>query len=396
MKLFHLRQRAFFTTLLLCWLQLGCVSASEQSQGAAMTTAGPATAADVAADGDDDAGQASADAIAAADAGASALDSGASALDSGASALDSGASAADSGATVDASGGAADAGGGQGTSTCKPVKPGSALKIKAGFSLVDYTYDNKGKSSKRQVAIQAPQSLQNKKYPLFFAFHGSGGGYKGFVSQCKWAHNGPRKSICIVPVGGKQIKGGKPGWNIGGNQTAEDDLSMVRSLWAVLKEDPHVDLNHVYAYGTSMGSAFVANVLAPDPCVDFLGGIGNMASPLWQGTVIKAPNKLKVVIAHGAKDKLIPVDGGKAFNSIVFYSISEALKIWAKHNSCLNKGQPVVTNKAKYKKTQYTDCSVPMVAYRLHDNGHNADTKQALGISGFALMYDVMVKGKVP
>ena len=244
--------------------------------------------------------------------------------------------------------------------------------------------------------IQAPTPLESPPARTFF-FHGSGGGTNGTVNQCQKAQQEGQTFICIAPQGEAQIESGKPGWNLGGGQTAEDDLTFVRTLWNAVKDDQHVDKNKVYAGGSSMGGAFTANVLSVSECTDFLAGHAHIASTMWTDTVIQSTGPQSVVIIHGEEDGLIPIDGGPAFGGALnFLSVEEALGKWAAHNECAAEGEPLVEKEALVTRISYPSCQVPLVVYRLQNVGHSANVSEWYGANNISLLYEVLVNNTIP
>jgi poly(3-hydroxybutyrate) depolymerase len=279
---------------------------------------------------------------------------------------------------------------------CADATPKEAIEVQGGKTTLSFVYNNQGVDSERELVIQAPNELGQKKHPVLFFFHGSGGGTNGIVSQCKKVQQAGIELICVAPQGGPQVESGAPGWNLGGGQTDEDDLTFVRTVWNALKNDPHVDSENVYAAGSSMGGAFTANVLSVSACTNFLSGHAHVASTMFKDTVIESKGKQSVVIIHGDDDGMIPIDGGLAFGTLDFLSVEDALAAWATHNGCDMEGAPLVEDEAKITRISYPSCDVPMAVYRLKNKGHNADVSDWYGANNVALLYEVFVNKNVP
>jgi poly(3-hydroxybutyrate) depolymerase len=279
---------------------------------------------------------------------------------------------------------------------CADATPKENIEVQGGKTTLSFVYSNQGVPSERELVIQAPNELGQKKLPVLFFFHGSGGGTNGIVNQCKKVQQSGIELLCVAVQGGPQAEGGAPGWNLGEGQTAEDDLTFVRTIWNAMKDDPHVDSNNVYAAGSSMGGAFTANVLSVSACTNFLSGHAHVASTMFDDTVIESKGQQSVVIIHGEDDGLIPIDGGLAFGTLNFLSVEEALAVWATHNGCDMEGAPLVEDEAKITRISYPSCDVPMVVYRLKNKGHNADVTDWYGANNVALLYEVFVNKNVP
>ena len=280
---------------------------------------------------------------------------------------------------------------------CPDATPNEPIEITEGKTVLTFTYNNQGTDSDRTVVVQAPTPLPDKALPVLFFFHGSGGGTNGTVSQCNKIQQAGLEIICIAPQGANQTESGKPGWNLGGGQTPEDDLTFVRTLWHAIKDDVHVDSSQIFAGGSSMGGAFTANVLSVDACTNFIAGHAHIASTLWTDTVINSEGQQAVVIIHGEKDGLIPIDGGPAFGGALnFLSVEDALALWATHNGCLKEKEPLVEEEETITRISYPSCSVPLVVYRLHDKGHNANVEDWYGANNLALLYEIFVAQTIP
>ena len=281
-------------------------------------------------------------------------------------------------------------------SECSEIKVNKSLALMSGEKEFTFTYDNNGTDSDRTIVVYVPNNLKpGEKLPLVFLFHGSGGGTKGMVNMCKKANNSGKRVLCVVPQGANQIQSGKPGWNLSNEETGEDDLTFVRTLWATLKSNPLVDKDHVYALGSSMGSAFSANILAASACTPFLSGVYLSASQMWKGTEIKRTGPFGIIIAHGTEDKLIPAQGGMAFGKYDFLSVEDSLKLWAEYYGC---GEDAETKDSDdLKKVVYPGCDRPMVAYLLKGQAHGVNVSDLMNGGGpVDLIYQVFVEGSIP
>ncbi len=236
---------------------------------------------------------------------------------------------------------------------------------------LSFVYSNQGVLTSRSLFVVVPQGFTSSNnavtYPVCFAFHGTA---KDGISAAKKGAQTALNSGCVMisPVGGK-TKDGMYSWNANGT-TTEDDLAFVTAIWNVIKADSRVSDSRVYAYGHSVGSLFVTNVLATQ--TDIFAGLMGYSSQLVKSTTLTtAPIPVNMVYFNGADDTMIPANGGPAkFDStLVFYSVSESVKQWAKHNGCSGN----ITTETNNTLTRYyaADCNGSMVdAYVLRGVGH--------------------------
>ncbi len=201
---------------------------------------------------------------------------------------------------------------------------------------ISFVYSNQGVLTSRSLFVVVPQGFTSSNngvtYPVCFSFHGTA---KNGISAAKKDAQSALNSGCVMisPVGGK-TKDGMYSWNANGT-TTKDDLAFVTGIWNVINVDARVSVSRVYAYGNSVGSLFVTNVLATQ--TDFFAGFMGYSSQLLKSTTLtKAPIPVNIVYFNGADDMMIPANGGSAkFDStLVFYSVSESVQQWAKHNGC--------------------------------------------------------------
>ena len=273
------------------------------------------------------------------------------------------------------------------------------LEEKQGLN--NFAYKNNGDPTVREVFFYIPPDFDaSKKYPVVFGFHGTAGSPEAWNSQL-----GPWKGrpiIGVFPQGA--MKGGnqnapKYSWNTGVGETGENDVDFVRSLWAAIKDQPFIDHHKVFATGNSVGSAFIANRLAIDPCVDFLAGFALGSSQMVvEASIHESLPKRTVAIFHGEADTLIPIEGGMvAFAGLNFLSVEDTLKKWAEHNDCLGSPEEPVTTEdpaGVFTKIEYTQCETPLVLYRLLGQGHGLNF--AWGGGKAKVLSDIFFENQAP
>ena len=108
-----------------------------------------------------------------------------------------------------------------------------------------------GGDVQRPIIIQTPENIDlSINYPVVFAFHGRGGTNTSWVNKLKsFTDNG--EFIGIYPQG--YLKS----WNLGTEPSKADDVAFVNSIVEELKEYKNLNMNKLYAIGTSNGSGMV-------------------------------------------------------------------------------------------------------------------------------------------
>lgn len=265
-------------------------------------------------------------------------------------------------------------------------------------------YDNQGVESTRVVHLLWPeQGAVGVKYPLFFGFHKESNMLTPGANMRDQFMGAP--IVGVFPDGSK-LEDSWVGWNATGDPGGEDDVAFVRALWAALKAHPIVAKDHVYAFGHSLGSAFVGNALAPNPCTGFIRGIGLFSFPFLETTSLESTDpKRGVVIAHGASDQFISIYGGSivppwSSETLSFESAEETFQKWAIHNECGL--APEILYAEDYDEWKMQGCAdgLPVVYYKLLQSNHTLDFSwyvNGVGVSHeLALLYTIFVDGAYP
>ena len=238
---------------------------------------------------------------------------------------------------------------------------------------IDFTYNNNGTLSTRQVFFVVPEgfnSTTNQAYPLCFGFHGTSN-TTSYAARSIANTEVDSGFIVIAPVGAPTSDGARYSWNANGS-TTEDDLAFVQAMWAAIEGDSRINKDEVYAYGHSVGSLFVSNKLAPN--MDIFKGVCCYSSQLMVATDISnAPSGVNIVDFHGDSDPMIPWEeqGAVSFDStLILYSEQETVEMWAQHNGCT--GDVSITDNDTY--TLYNSpCSNNVVAaYIFKGVNHNS------------------------
>lgn len=264
---------------------------------------------------------------------------------------------------------------------------------------ISFSYLNQGSLSQRTLLLYTPEGFSDSdtSFPLFFTFHGSSKGQgkraaRGAIKGCLGINY-----VCIAPAGAPKLSRNGSGWNLGGGETAEDDVSFIRTIWNAVKDDSRINKEEVFTVGGSMGSSFTTNNLVVQSCVDFVAGMANFASTLWPTTDISAAKKpLSVLIVHGEDDRLIPIDGGPSRlpDRTEQMKVDDALLLWSQHNGCTK--DATTTKKSNYTHTVIEGCTgANLELYRLDGVAHNAQGgfKDNLGLDNiFDKVYGILTQ----
>lgn len=183
-----------------------------------------------------------------------------------------------------------------------------------------------GENIMRKVVLHGHEDpLDNFLYPIVFFFHGNGGDAENWINSNQDLIN-DHQFIGIYPQGYKNS------WNLGQERSNADDVEFIEIIMEYLVEYNNIDINKVFAIGTSNGSALV-NELGIK--VNFLRGIAPIASQL---NINQYPSKNKDPISVyqvcGSDDDVIPYDGGISKVGHNFRSAHESAYLWADAMDC--------------------------------------------------------------
>jgi len=241
------------------------------------------------------------------------------------------------------------------------------------LSGIEYLYISQsidGENRSRKIIIHANEDPNpDLLYPIVFFFHGNGGEAESWLN-----HNqdlvDDHQFIGVYPQGYKRS------WNLGKESSNADDVEFSRMIMAKVSEYENVDLDKVFAIGTSNGSALV-NELGIK--VDFLRGIGPIASQL---LLNQSPSKsiepLSIYQVCGSDDQVIPYDGGVSGVGHEFRSSLESASMWADAIGCDNNYNISVLGRDSI--YTYSDCDQnnEVIFRRVEGGNHNLNGKGRL------------------
>jgi polyhydroxybutyrate depolymerase len=139
-------------------------------------------------------------------------------------------------------------------------------------------------------------------------------------------------------------------WN-GGNCCGEaqrnnvDDVGFTRALLDDLAKVANVDAKRIFATGISNGGIMCYRLASE--LSDRIAAIAPVAGTMGTATC-KPKRPVSVIHFHGTDDKFLPYNGGigsKSFSKMLFRSVDQSIRAWAKVDGCPAK--PVVTDMPK-------------------------------------------------
>ena len=219
-----------------------------------------------------------------------------------------------------------------------------------------------GNKTERPVIIQTSANINTDvDYPIVFALHGKGGKNTSWVNQLK-SFTDSGEFVGIYP------QGHLDSWNLGTEPSKADDVAFINSIIKELENYNNLNMNKIYAIGTSNGSGMV-NKLGIH--TSHFKAIAPVVSQLMESMPIKDNTKpLSIFQINGAKDSTIPIDGGIAFGHNFLDALKSA-ELWAINFECALPPQKKIMND----KTIYTfigcNDNKEIKYIRVENGGHN-------------------------
>ena len=219
-----------------------------------------------------------------------------------------------------------------------------------------------GVNRQRSVIIQTPSNINlSKDYPIVFALHGGGGRNIQWVNELKnFTDNGD--FIGIYPQGHLNS------WNLGTEASKADDVAFINLIIKELENYNNLNMNKIYAVGTSNGSAMV-NKLAIQ--TSHFKAIAPIVSQLMESMPILENTKpVSIFQINGAKDSTIPIDGGIAFGHNFLDALKSA-ELWASNFECNFPAEVrLINGDTQYLFTACND-NKEVKYLRIENGGHN-------------------------
>ena len=219
-----------------------------------------------------------------------------------------------------------------------------------------------GAKTERPVIIQTSENINSDvDYPIVFALHGKGGKNTSWVNQLK-SFTDSGEFVGIYP------QGHLDSWNLGTEPSKADDVAFINSIIKELENYNNLNMNKIYAIGTSNGSGMV-NKLGIH--TSHFKAIAPVVSQLMESMPIKDNTKpLSIFQINGAKDSTIPIDGGIAFGHNFLDALKSA-ELWAINFECaLPPQKKIMNDKTIYLFTGCND-NKEIKYIRVENGGHN-------------------------
>ena len=219
-----------------------------------------------------------------------------------------------------------------------------------------------GTKTERPVIIQTSANINSDvDYPIVFALHGKGGKNTSWVNQLK-SFTDSGEFVGIYP------QGHLDSWNLGTEPSKADDVAFINSIIKELENYNNLNMNKIYAIGTSNGSGMV-NKLGIH--TSHFKAIAPVVSQLMESMPIKDNTKpLSIFQINGAKDSTIPIDGGIAFGHNFLDALKSAEQ-WAINFECaLPPQKKIMNNKTIYTFIGCND-NKEIKYIRVENGGHN-------------------------
>ena len=219
-----------------------------------------------------------------------------------------------------------------------------------------------GTKTERPVIIQTSVNINSDvDYPIVFALHGKGGKNTSWVNQLK-SFTDSGEFVGIYP------QGHLDSWNLGTEPSKADDVAFINSIIKELENYNNLNMNKIYAIGTSNGSGMV-NKLGIH--TSHFKAIAPVVSQLMESMPILDNTKaVSIFQINGAKDSTIPIDGGIAFGHNFLDALKSAEQ-WAINFECALPPQKKIMND----KTIYTfigcNDNKEIKYVRVENGGHN-------------------------
>ena len=219
-----------------------------------------------------------------------------------------------------------------------------------------------GINRQRSVIIQTPPNINlSKDYPIVFALHGGGGKNIQWVDELKYFTDAG-EFIGIYPQGYLNS------WNLGTEASKADDVAFINLIIKELKNYNNLNMNKIYAIGTSNGSAMV-NKLAIH--TSHFKAISPVVSQLMESMpILDITKPVSIFQINGAKDSTIPINGGFAFGHN-FLNAYKSAELWASNFECnLSPEVKSINGNIQYLFTGCND-NKEVKYLRIENGGHN-------------------------
>ena len=231
----------------------------------------------------------------------------------------------------------------------------------------------------REMLVRLPADYSpEKKYPLVFGFHGSGGpmeAYHRLLEELVDNHG----VISVSPQGlsnAKRNADGKSAWNGFANHrlSSTDDVGFVTMTIEHLAKHASIDRDRIYATGGSSGAIFCFRLAME---TDLFAAIAPM-----RGAMINRPPvpenrpKLSILLVGGSDDPLFNGDETEHPGE-VFYPGHETMSLWAANHGVESAELILEDSPENVILTRFSppESSFELLLYGVKDTGHKIEKK---------------------
>jgi polyhydroxybutyrate depolymerase len=203
---------------------------------------------------------------------------------------------------------------------------------------------------KRHFILHVPTSYRDSKaVPLVVMLHGHGGTGKA-MSKVGWSEQADKDTFLVAYPDAQRpnpdqppSKDNVPTWNDGsgrdGINASVDDVGFIKALLGFVSTKLSVDPQRLYLAGFSQGGVTTFNLGVA--LSDELAAIGVASAPFApkDDSTPKLAHPLPLVFIIGTADKLNPIDGGEAPNSLTGGTrtappVQDTIDAWLALNAC--------------------------------------------------------------
>ena len=196
----------------------------------------------------------------------------------------------------------------------------------------------------RSYLVYTPAPRRTTPSAVVLLLHGHGGsanqimGLSGKKAPFRlWMPIADRENLILIIPDGLVSPDGKQGWNDARNidtNPNSDDVGFLTQLIETVAQSYPIDLNRIYATGTSNGGQMALR-LAAERSKTFAAIAAIIASnpdPIFPK---KPQHPISVMLVNGTKDRFIPYQGGDVIqNRGKVQSTHDSIQYWVDHNEC--------------------------------------------------------------
>lgn len=238
-----------------------------------------------------------------------------------------------------------------------------------------------GETVRREVILHAPEMTDpSRRYPLVFAFHGSGGAHTDWTRAF-------RAGVEAGEMVGVYPQAYNRRWNINDtDDPAADDVAFVEEIAARLTRYTNLDSTRRFSFGVSTGGALAHRLGVETKLFNAIVAIVAQLSRGQEPT--DTSGTVGVLQVLGMEDRLVPYRGGPGPMALEFYSAEESAEIWATHNECALPGVRTRTEQGNTLIT-YDGCNdgVRVMSYGIRGAGHGMPGNVEGGLAALGLSF---------